>query len=495
MKLDGLTLGIGLVAGCLAACEPVPSKTGAVNNSADKTADSMASIPPNLRDVANGYYPQPDNATASTWSYPVPGSVQTAENSSPPPGVTAPASATDVNHSAIAPGNTTSDSTPVSNSVISINLPTLSTQAPPSEAAVAESLPPIPRTATATSYSDTSPQPTTASNLNSDVGTAVASPQPSAAVNQASTTATSANYSNTTTVNQTQSSAAVNQASNTTTPANSAANSQAITTVSGAYTPNNFITTVRGAYTPNQTITSVASRPDSTTTANNYNANSSNAISTASDGYAPTYSAYQQVDNTVNYAAETTPATITASNTADTPAQTSNQQASDTIVDRFATAPGSTAIASRYLISPRSTTTASNTDQHNRMATNSVTPTPGNKTITTRSANTANAPAANQSLIEQLRSSRRRQTTAATKLSAAGTNQPKQAMNDSNAAAFGLIMAQQQGQVYPYTSTWLKAQDAITLLRQGKTQQEAAQRSGISLSMLKQLIERGQARL
>lgn len=73
-------------------------------------------------------------------------------------------------------------------------------------------------------------------------------------------------------------------------------------------------------------------------------------------------------------------------------------------------------------------------------------------------------------------------------------NHPKQAIDDANATAFGLVVARQKGQIAPNTTTWKKAQGAIRQLRLGKSREEAARRSGIKVSILIQLIEWGQTR-
>lgn len=69
-----------------------------------------------------------------------------------------------------------------------------------------------------------------------------------------------------------------------------------------------------------------------------------------------------------------------------------------------------------------------------------------------------------------------------------------QAIDDANAAAFGLTVAKHKGQINPATLTWKKAQGAIRQLRLGKNREEAARRSGIDISVLSQLIEWGQTR-
>lgn len=55
-------------------------------------------------------------------------------------------------------------------------------------------------------------------------------------------------------------------------------------------------------------------------------------------------------------------------------------------------------------------------------------------------------------------------------------------------------MAMHKGEINLHTSTWKKAQDAIILLRQGKTRQEAARRAGIPMSVLLELLEWGKNR-
>ena len=84
--------------------------------------------------------------------------------------------------------------------------------------------------------------------------------------------------------------------------------------------------------------------------------------------------------------------------------------------------------------------------------------------------------------------------TTANSFSAGDTSYLEQAIDDANAAAFGLLVANREGQIKPYSKTWRKTQDAISLLRQGKTRQESARRAGISMSVLAQLIEWGQKR-
>ena len=71
---------------------------------------------------------------------------------------------------------------------------------------------------------------------------------------------------------------------------------------------------------------------------------------------------------------------------------------------------------------------------------------------------------------------------------------PKQAINDANAAAFGLAVARHKGQINPNTLTWRQAQGAIRQLRLGKSREEAARLAKIPTSVLSQLIQWGQNR-
>jgi hypothetical protein len=64
--------------------------------------------------------------------------------------------------------------------------------------------------------------------------------------------------------------------------------------------------------------------------------------------------------------------------------------------------------------------------------------------------------------------------------------------NDPNALAYGLAIAGRNGQVKRGSTTWKKAQDAIRLLRQGKSREEAVSRSGIPAQVFNQLLKWGQ---
>ncbi len=64
--------------------------------------------------------------------------------------------------------------------------------------------------------------------------------------------------------------------------------------------------------------------------------------------------------------------------------------------------------------------------------------------------------------------------------------------NDANALAFGLAEAGRKGQVKPGSTTWNKVQDAIKLLRRGKTRDEAISLSRVDKNTFNQLLEWGQ---
>jgi hypothetical protein len=70
-------------------------------------------------------------------------------------------------------------------------------------------------------------------------------------------------------------------------------------------------------------------------------------------------------------------------------------------------------------------------------------------------------------------------------------NYSQQSISDANAVVRGLVVARREGQIKPYTRTWRKTQDAIALLRRGKTRQEAATRAKVPMPLLTQLIEWG----
>lgn len=63
--------------------------------------------------------------------------------------------------------------------------------------------------------------------------------------------------------------------------------------------------------------------------------------------------------------------------------------------------------------------------------------------------------------------------------------------NDANALAFGLAEAGRKGQVRPGSTTWNKVQDAIKLLRRGKTKEEAISLSQVDKNTFNQLLEWG----
>ncbi|MBD2531907.1 hypothetical protein H6G97_20890 [Nostoc flagelliforme FACHB-838] len=66
--------------------------------------------------------------------------------------------------------------------------------------------------------------------------------------------------------------------------------------------------------------------------------------------------------------------------------------------------------------------------------------------------------------------------------------------SDANAIAYGLTIANRNGTIKLNSPTWKKAQDAIRLLRRGKSREEAASLSGVTLSVFNQLLDWGQNR-
>ncbi|WP_228059224.1 hypothetical protein [Nostoc sp. LEGE 06077] len=63
--------------------------------------------------------------------------------------------------------------------------------------------------------------------------------------------------------------------------------------------------------------------------------------------------------------------------------------------------------------------------------------------------------------------------------------------DDANAVVAGLVIAHRNGQIKSGSTIWKKVQDAIKLLRQGKSREEAVSKSGISPGVFNQLIEWG----
>lgn len=64
--------------------------------------------------------------------------------------------------------------------------------------------------------------------------------------------------------------------------------------------------------------------------------------------------------------------------------------------------------------------------------------------------------------------------------------------NDANALAFGLAEAGRKNKVKPGSTTWSKVQDAIKLLRRGKTREEAISLSQVDKTTFYQLLKWGQ---
>jgi hypothetical protein len=81
------------------------------------------------------------------------------------------------------------------------------------------------------------------------------------------------------------------------------------------------------------------------------------------------------------------------------------------------------------------------------------------------------------------------QSTLSTEIAPSRSSSPR---NDANAVAYGLAIAHRNRQVKEGSTIWNKAQDAIKLLRQGKSRLEAIRRSGIDVKVFNQLIEWGQ---
>lgn len=152
-----------------------------------------------------------------------------------------------------------------------------------------------------------------------------------------------------------------------------------------------------------------------------------------------------------------------------------------TVPDTVATTPDTATPPSRALTPP--STTSPDT-----VATTPDTATPPSRSSTPPASTTT------PSNLPATATLKKHTSIAASSSSTEATKYPQQAINAANAVAFGLVVAKHEGQIKPYTSTWRKSQDAISLLRRGKTRQEAAQRAGIPLPLLTQLIEWGQKR-
>jgi hypothetical protein len=66
--------------------------------------------------------------------------------------------------------------------------------------------------------------------------------------------------------------------------------------------------------------------------------------------------------------------------------------------------------------------------------------------------------------------------------------------SDANALVYGLAIAGRNGQVKQGSTTWIKVQDAIKLLRQGKSKIEAISLSGTDAKVFYKLIQWGKVR-
>ncbi|MDM9379117.1 ABC transporter ATP-binding protein [Chlorogloeopsis sp. ULAP01] len=110
--------------------------------------------------------------------------------------------------------------------------------------------------------------------------------------------------------------------------------------------------------------------------------------------------------------------------------------------------------------------------------------TPPSRTIPSRQAyTTPKTPAA--------RVQPKRASTTAKSTSSQEVQYSQQSISDANAVVRGLVVARREGKIKPYTRTWRQTQDAIILLRRGKTRQEAATKAKVPMSLLTQLIEQG----
>lgn len=67
-------------------------------------------------------------------------------------------------------------------------------------------------------------------------------------------------------------------------------------------------------------------------------------------------------------------------------------------------------------------------------------------------------------------------------------------IDDANAIAFGLLIANQKGHIKPRTTTWNNIQNVIIRLRRGESREDAARNAGLKMSVFNQLIAWGQKR-
>lgn len=67
-------------------------------------------------------------------------------------------------------------------------------------------------------------------------------------------------------------------------------------------------------------------------------------------------------------------------------------------------------------------------------------------------------------------------------------------IDDANAIAFGLLIANQKGHIKPRTTIWNNIQNVIIRLRRGESREDAARNAGIKMSVFNQLIAWGQKR-
>lgn len=72
--------------------------------------------------------------------------------------------------------------------------------------------------------------------------------------------------------------------------------------------------------------------------------------------------------------------------------------------------------------------------------------------------------------------------------------QQSASIEQANALVRGLVVARQQGHIYPRTKTWNRVQTVILLLRRENTKKEAISKVGISLELVDQLLLWGSQR-
>ncbi|PSP16334.1 MAG: hypothetical protein BRC58_09490 [Cyanobacteria bacterium QS_8_64_29] len=71
-------------------------------------------------------------------------------------------------------------------------------------------------------------------------------------------------------------------------------------------------------------------------------------------------------------------------------------------------------------------------------------------------------------------------------------SQSKRSAHFAGQARAGLTVAQEKGEIGDWTTTWRKSQNAIAQLRRGASRQQAAERTGLDVEVLNNLIRYGQ---